>query len=69
MEFFLLIVIGILFTALAALVFSMLTLLLGKISTSFAVSGPDDWNFWEFYVRYLIIAAVYTFVSNNRTIR
>jgi len=55
--------IGLIFTAFAALVFSLLTLLLGKLFTSFDVSGPDDWSFLGFYLRYLIIAAVFTFVS------
>lgn len=55
--------VGALFTAFAALVFSVLTLLLGKLSISFEVSGPDNWSFGAFYLRYLIIAAVFTFVS------
>ena len=63
MGFLLLAGIGIAFTAFAALVFAVLTLLLGKVSGSFEVSGPDDWEFFDFYKRYLIIAAVYTFVS------
>jgi hypothetical protein len=58
-----LLAVGIAFTAFAALVFAVLTLLLGRLSTSFEVSGPDDWAFFDFYKRYLIIAAVYTFVS------
>ena len=41
----------------------MLTLLLGKFFDSFEVSGPDGWQFREFYFRYFIIAAVYTFVT------
>ena len=56
-------VIGIAFTAFAALVFSVLTLILGKFFDAFDVSGPEGWRFSDFYVRYLIIAAVYTFVS------
>jgi len=56
-------VIGIVFTAFAALVFSVLTLILGRFFDAFEVSGPKGWRFSEFYVRYLIIAAVYTFVS------
>ncbi len=27
------------------------------------MSGPDDWSFGSFYLRYLIVAGVYTFVS------
>ena len=63
MNILLLLVIGIAFTAVAALVFSVLTLILGKFSGAFEVSGPQGWQFSEFYVRYLIIAAVFTFVS------
>ena len=63
MGFLLYLVIGIVFTAFAALVFSVLTLILGKFFSAFEVSGPDGWQFSEFYIRYLIIAAVYTFVS------
>lgn len=58
-----LLVVGAAFTAFAALVFSVLTLILGKMFTSFELSGPDDWQFPDFYKRYLIIAAVYTFVA------
>jgi hypothetical protein len=58
-----LLVVGVAFTAFAALVFSVLTLILGKMFKSFELSGPDDWQFLDFYKRYLIIAAVYTFVS------
>jgi hypothetical protein len=57
------VVFGVVFTAFAALVFCVLTLLLGKLSPHFELSGPDDWKFHEFYVRYLIIAAVFTCVS------
>ena len=57
------IVIGVVFTAFAALVFAGLTLLLGLMFKSFEVSGPDNWGFFEFYKRYLIIAAVFTFVT------
>jgi hypothetical protein len=56
-------VIGVAFAAFTALVFAALTLLLAKLLPSFEVSGPDDWSFFEFYKRYLIIAAVFTFVS------
>ena len=48
--------IGLAFTLFAALVFSLLTLLLGKIRPDFEISGPDDWSFAAFYVRYLLIA-------------
>jgi hypothetical protein len=58
-----LILVGLAFTAFAALVFAALTLLLGKLTDSFDVEGPDDWTFFDFYLRYLIVAAVYTFVS------
>ena len=58
-----LLVIGIAFTAFTALVFAVLTLILGKMFESFEVSGPEGWGFFEFYKRYLIVAAVYTFVS------
>jgi hypothetical protein len=58
-----LIVIGIVFTAFAALVFTGLTLGLGKISPHFELTVPEDWTFGEFYLRYLIIAAVFTFVA------
>jgi hypothetical protein len=51
------------FAAFTALVFAVLTLLLGKLISSFEVSGPDDWSFFDFYKRYLIVAAVYVFVS------
>lgn len=27
------------------------------------MSGPDDWSFLDFYKRYLIISAVFTFVA------
>ncbi len=57
------IVIGALFTAFAALVFCVLTLVAGKVSRHLEMTGPDDWTFHEFYVRYLIIAAVFTLVT------
>ena len=63
MNIIILIVIGIAFTAFVALVFSVLTLILGKMFESFEVSGPEGWTFFDFYKKYLIIAAVYTFVS------
>jgi hypothetical protein len=63
MEILLLILVGVAFTLFAALVFPGLTLLFGKFSRSFDVDGPDDWSFGGFYLRYLIVAAVYTFVS------
>jgi len=52
-----------LFVGFVALVFSLLTLLLGKVWTAFEVSGPDDWSFIDFYKRYLIIAAVFTLTT------
>ena len=57
------VVVGVLFTAFAALVLSGLTLLAGKISPHFEMAGPEEWTFREFYVRYLIIAAVFAFVA------
>jgi len=57
------ILVGVGFTAFAALVFSVLTILLGKVWRAFEVSGPEGWRFLDFYMHYLIIAAVYTFVS------
>ena len=56
------VLISLAFTAVAALVFSVLTLLLGKWYAAFEVSGPDDWSFFDFYKRYLLVAAVYAFV-------
>ncbi len=58
-----LLLVGLAFTAFAALVFAVLTLTLGKLFTSFNVSGPEDWLFLGFYLRYLIVAGVYTFVA------
>ena len=64
MEVLLLIVIGVVFAAFAALVFSLLTIALDWLDIeAFSISGPEGWSFWEFYKRYFIIAAVYTFVS------
>lgn len=63
MQWVILILVGLAFTAFAALIFAALTLLLGKMFESFDVEGPDDWSFFDFYLRYLIVAAVYTFVS------
>lgn len=63
MNVLILILVGLAFTAFAALVFSVLTLQLGKLSDSFDVEGPADWTFFDFYLRYLLVAAVYTFVS------
>jgi hypothetical protein len=63
MNLLVLLVIGVLYAAFTALVFAVLTLLLGKMFTSFDVSGPEGWSFFDFYKRYLIIAAVYVFVS------
>jgi hypothetical protein len=59
----LLVVMAIAFTAFAALVFSVLNIVLGKFWSDFEISGPEGWRFIDFYWRYLIIAAVYTFVS------
>jgi hypothetical protein len=56
-------VIALALTAFAALVFSGLTLLAGKISPHFEMTGPEGWTFGQFYVRYLIIAAVFAFVA------
>ena len=63
MDFVILVVIAVLFTAFSALVFSVLTLILGKLFDAFSVSGPEGWNFFDFYKRYLIIAAVFTLVT------
>ena len=54
---------GLAFTAFTAFIFAILTMLLGMVSKSFEISGPDGWSFGDFYLRYLIIAAVFTFVS------
>lgn len=56
-------VVGVIFTAFVALVFSALTLLLGLISPDFEVTGPEGWKFRDFYVRYLIVAGVYTLLT------
>ena len=61
-----LLILAVLFTLLTALVFSLLTLLLGLFWDDFEVTGPEGWNlqtFGEFYVRYLIVAVVYTLVT------
>lgn len=63
MQILLLLVVGVAFTAFAALVFAVLTLVLSKFWDAFEVSGPEGWTFSQFYLRYLIVAAVYTFVS------
>jgi hypothetical protein len=63
MNLVILVFIGLVFTAFAALVFSVLTIILGKFFPSFEISGPAGWEFKDFYLRYLVIAAVYTFVS------
>ena len=63
MHILFLLLFGLVYTAFTALVFSVLTLLLGKMFTAFEVSGPKGWTFFDFYKRYLIIAAVYVFVS------
>jgi hypothetical protein len=58
-----LILVGLVYTAFTALVFSLLTLWLGTMLTSFEVSGPEGWKFFDFYKRYLIIAAVFVFIT------
>jgi hypothetical protein len=58
-----LLLLGAAFATFTALVFSVLTLLLGKVYPAFEISGPDNWSFIDFYKRYLIIAVVYVFVS------
>ncbi len=63
MDFFILLLFAALFAAFAALVFALLTLGLGTAFESFEVSGPDDGSFFDFYKRYLIVSAVFTFVS------
>ncbi len=64
MGILLLIVVGVAFTAFAALVFAVLTIALDWLDIeAFSIAGPEGWSFGEFYKRYLIIAAVYTFVS------
>jgi hypothetical protein len=63
MQLVLIVLLGVAFTAVAAFVFAFLTILLGQFFKSFEISGPDDWTFGEFYKRYLIIAAVYTFIT------
>ena len=63
MNLVILLLLGLVFAAFTALVFSVLTLLLGKAFSAFEISGPDDWSFFDFYKRYLIVAAVYVFVS------
>ena len=61
MEILLLFIVGIVFSAFAAIVFVVLTFVLGKFFDAFDVSG--DGTFLEFYLRYLVIALVYTFVT------
>jgi hypothetical protein len=63
MNIFAIIVIGLVYAAFVALIFSLLTILFGMMSKSFEISGPDGWSFFAFYKRYLIVAAVYVFVS------
>ena len=64
MGILLLIVVGAAFTAFAALVFTVLTMILDWLDIeAFSISGPEGWSSGEFYLRYLMIAAVYTFVS------
>ncbi len=63
MDFVILLAVGAAFTAFAAFVFTVLTLGLGMVWSDFEVSGPDNWSFGDFYLRYLIIAAVFTVVT------
>lgn len=63
MQIVLYVCIAVIFTVFVAFVFSAMTLLMGKLSTHFEVTGPEDWSFLDFYLRYLVIAAVFTFVS------
>lgn len=56
------IAVGLLFVPFAALIFSVGTLGIGLVWSDFAVSGPDGWRFRDFYCRYLIVAAIFTFV-------
>ena len=51
------------FTAFLALVYAWLTLLLGKVSVDFEVTASGDWTFFDFYKKYLIVAAAFTFVA------
>jgi len=57
------VVIGLVFMAFLALVYSLLTLGMGKLSPHFELTMPEDWTFRELYLRYLIVAAVFTFVA------
>ena len=45
-------------TAFTALVFSLLTILLGKVWQTFEISGSDEWSFWSLYLRYLIVGVL-----------
>lgn len=56
-------VLGLAFTAFLALVYSVLTLQMGKLSPHFELTMPEDWTFRELYLRYLIVAAAFTFVA------
>ncbi|MFC1596478.1 hypothetical protein ACFL5Q_00830 [Planctomycetota bacterium] len=57
------IVIGLAFMAFLALVYSALTLGMGKISPHFELTVPEDWKFRDLYLRYLIVSAVFTLVA------
>ena len=63
MQLLLYLVVGIIFSAFAAFVFAILTLILGKFLDVFEVSGLEGGRFGEFYLRYFMIAGVYTFVA------
>ncbi len=58
-----LLVIGLVFTPFLALFLTGFTLLLGKMSTHFQITLPEDWKFRQLFLRYLIIAGVYTIVT------
>lgn len=63
MGFLVLLLIGVVFSAFAALVFLILTLLLGAVWDAFDVDGLQDGGYFQFYLQYWIVAAVYTFVT------
>jgi len=58
-------VIGLAYTAFAAVVFAGLTLFLGRFWEAFSVNGPGGFTFFDFYKRYLIVAGAYTFVCSS----
>jgi hypothetical protein len=51
------------FTLIVALVFSLLTLAIGKFNDDFEITGPSGWRFRDLYLRYLIVAAVFSLVT------